>query len=141
MKINYIDTPSAGKHGKRPWINQLFYDSSKNLFIIFAQNSFKLSCNKLRCCTHFRDFNWHLLNSCHDDVNYSNVVNGPCNQFSFVIMSSCFSDAKAYFNTPHQKQDFTQCQTMVPPSIRALFELQSCWVFDVFSLEHNTKLY
>ena len=43
----------------------------------------------------------NLLYGNHDDVDNSNIVDGPSNPFGFIIMSSGFSNTEAYLDAPH----------------------------------------
>ena len=82
-----------------------------------------------------------LLNGYHNDVDYSYVIDRPSNPLCLIVMSSGFTNIKADFDAPHQKQKFAGCHAMVPPAKKANFELESFAIFDVDSLKLQKKIF
>ena len=67
----------------------------------------------------------HLLNGHHYDVDHRNVIDGPSDQLSFVVMCPCLSNVEANFDAPEKEEDFTNAQIMVPPAVVTLLELEA----------------
>lgn len=53
-------------------------------------------------------------------------------------MCTCFSNAEAHFDTPHEEQKVADAQAMIPPTVWALLEFQSFGVIDINCLKSET---